>query len=193
MIELALLAAVASIGAAYAGLRRLRGARAMDPAESVKPSSRDDVFPLGVGDVVLLGSDERWLTSVAWLADGARPVAALFFASEGADSHAVAAFPLPRRAIFALQPTAIDGAFTLPSTLEVDGVSFSRTQRIPVTLKCEGEGAPPLDPSATFAVYESGPKEVVIVLGGEHHAVALRGIRLGEMAWERLGREAPDS
>src|SRR5262245_36766409 len=96
------LAAAATAGY-LAVRRRLSLADRKKPDASSASASKPDPFvglPLGLGDVVSVDGDERWLAGACVARDGSRVVGVLFFAPEGANEKAVMVQAPPDRAIF---------------------------------------------------------------------------------------------
>src|SRR5690606_18367722 len=126
-----------------------------------------DELPFALGDVVLVGSEERWLAGAVVAQERGELVAVVFLAPEGAAQGAVVAFPEPRREILWLLPAEVDAPDEPPATLEIAGMTLRRRARLPVTLERLGQGAPPLGDAGIIALYEGGGHDAAVVLASE--------------------------
>jgi hypothetical protein len=144
-------------------------------------------MPLGLGDVVLAETEERWLAGALVARENGRVVAALFFSPEGASTRAVAAFAPPRRDIYWMSPVEVVAPAEPPATLEIGEAMLTRRGRIPVSLERVGQGAPHVDDTLLWATYEGGGRDVAVLLAGGGKVLAWRGSRLDENDYDRLG------
>ncbi|XXT22293.1 hypothetical protein WME94_12100 [Sorangium sp. So ce429] len=195
-MSLTLLAAAAAAVAAtvgYMAARREREEQAGQGGEEEQAPARspDDAFwdelPFALGDVVLAGTEERWLTGAIVARERGELVAAVFLAPEGAAQGAVAAFPAPRREILWLAPVAVDSPYEPPATLEMAGMTLRRRARLPAALARLGQGAPPLGDAGIIALYEGGGYDAAVVLATDGRIHAWAGRRIEEGGYERLG------
>jgi hypothetical protein len=201
-VSLTLLAAVAAAVAASVGYLSARrnpeaaggggGERRGPPGGGGEAVPWPVGLPLNLGDVVLVGAEERWLTGALVAREKTEIVAALFLAPEGAKQAAVAAFPPPRRDIFWLDPVAIDSPVEPPATLEIGGVTMLRRGRLPVLFERLGQGAPQIGAAGMIATYTAAESEVAIVVASEGQVYGWAGTRIEEGAYERLGRGGVD-
>ncbi|WP_437579267.1 hypothetical protein [Sorangium sp. So ce887] len=196
-MSLALLAAAAAAVAATVGFmaaRREREAAGEDggekeraaPAASPEDAPWDEL-PFALGDVVLAGIEERWLSGAIVARERGEIVAAVFLAPEGAAQGAVAAFPAPRREILWLAPAAVDSPEEPPATLEIAGMTLRRRARLPAALERLGQGAPSLGHAGIIALYEGGGDDAAVVIASEGRIHAWAGRRIEDGGYERLG------
>jgi hypothetical protein len=148
-------------------------------------------LPLTLGDVIVSGTEERWLAGALVAREKGRVVSALFLAPEGATTRAVVAFALPKTEIFWLDPTEVDSPAEPPATLEIAGAMLTRRSRLPVVVERLGQGAPRVGDSVLWATYEGGGREVAVVLVSEGRALAWMGRRLDADEYDRLGSGGP--
>jgi len=144
-------------------------------------------LPLALGDVIVAGSEERWLAGALVAREKGRVISALFLAPEGASTRAVAAFALPRTEIFWLDPVEVDIPAEPPATLEINGAMLTRRGRLPVAVERIGQGAPHVGESALWASYDGGGREVAIVLASNGRSHAWMGRRMDADEYDRLG------
>lgn len=159
------------------------------PAKETAPLSE---LPLSLGDVVMAGSEERWLAGALIAREEGRVVSAIYLAPEGSSTRAVAVFELPRREIFWMDPVALDVPNEPPATLEIGGAILTRRGRIPVVIERVGQGAPRVDGAVLWASYDGGGREIAVVIAAEGRALAWAGRRLDADEYERLGAGGPD-
>ncbi|WP_437679600.1 hypothetical protein [Sorangium sp. So ce131] len=196
-MSLTLLAAAAAALAATAGYIAARrekealdgdgGAEARDPAGGPPQESLWDELPLALGDVVMAGIEERWLSGAIVARERGEIVAVVFLAPEAAAQGAVVAFPAPRREILWLAPAAIDSPEEPPATLEIAGMTLRRRARLPAALERLGKGAPPLGDAGIFALYDGGGSDAAVVIASEGRVHAWAGRRVEDGAYDRLG------
>jgi hypothetical protein len=210
-MSLTLLAVAAAIaaGAGYVAARRRYRAEALadeaaggagaagaaegqDTSKKVAEPSAFAGLPLDLGDVISADGEERWLAGALVAREDTRVVSALFLAPEGGSLHAIAAFAAPRREIYWLAPAGIECPETPPATLEIDGESFARRGRLPVTVDRLGQGAPHLGETALWATYEAGGRDVALVIVSAGKAYCWKGRRLDEGEYDRLGKGGVD-
>ncbi|MGK4006566.1 hypothetical protein WMF31_28355 [Sorangium sp. So ce1036] len=195
-MSLTLLAAAAAAVAAtvgYLASRRDREAEGATGEEALRAASGApggapwDELPFALGDVVLVGSEERWLAGALVARERGELVAVVFLAPEGAAQGAVVTFPEPRREILWLLPAEVDAPDEPPATLEIAGMTLRRRARLPVTLERVGQGAPPLGDAGIIALYEGGGHDAAVVLASEGRIHAWSGRRIDGAGYERLG------
>lgn len=146
-----------------------------------------DGFGLDLGDVISSGGEERWLSG-ALVAREQTVISALFFAPEGREHWVVAAFPLPERDIFWLRPVEVVSPAEPPATLEIDGLTMQRKNRLPVRLERIGQGAPNIGSTGILATYTAGAREVAIVLTSGEQCLGWSGRRIDSSDYDRMGR-----
>jgi hypothetical protein len=195
-MSLTLLAAAAAAVAAtvgYLASRRDREAQGVTGDEARRAASGAPggapwgELPFALGDVVLVGSEERWLAGAVVARERGELVAVVFLAPEGAAQGTVVAFPEPRREILWLLPAEVDAPDEPPATLEIAGMTLRRRARLPVTLERVGQGAPPLGDAGIIALYEGGGHDAAVVLASEGRLHAWAGRRIDGAGYERLG------
>lgn len=164
------------------GGERARGAPAAPPGDA--PWNE---LPLALGDVVLAGSEERWLSGAIVARERGEIVAAVFLAPEGGAHGAVVAFPAPRREILWLAPAAADSPDEPPATLEIAGATMRRRTRLPAALERCGQGAPSVGDAGIIALYEGAGHDAAVVLASEGRIHAWAGRRIEDGGYERLG------
>lgn len=164
---------------------RASSPRAKPSLDAAIPAIVD--LPLSLGDVIVSGTEERWLAGGLIAREKGRVISALFLAPEGASTRAVAVFALPRTEIFWLDPADVDVPSEPPATIEIAGAMLTRRGRLPVSIERVGQGAPRVGESVLWASYEGSGREVAIVLGGEGRAHAWTGRRLDADEYERFG------
>lgn len=199
-MSLTLLAVAAAVAATvgYLATRRERGAQGA-MGEGAKGAAKDagagapwSELPLSLGDVVLVGSEERWLAGALVARERGELVAVVFLAPEGAAQSAVVAFPEPRREILWLLPAEVDAPDEPPATLEIAGMTLRRRARLPVSLERLGQGAPALGNAGILAFYEGGGHDAAVVLASEGRIHAWAGRRIDDAGYERLGGGGED-
>lgn len=158
--------------------------RSVKPARPERSPFAD--LPLALGDVVMAGSDERWLAGAIVARENDRVVGALFLAPEGTEVKAVAVFAPPRKDICWMSPVDLATPDEPSATVELGGILLDRKGRLPVTLERMGQGAPPVGEEGLWAVYERG-RDVAVVVVSEHRAHAWLGRRLDADEYDRLG------
>jgi hypothetical protein len=167
-----------------------RAAPPSDPKKDAKGAPEAEALtglPLTLGDVIVAGTEERWLAGALVAREKGRVVSALFLAPEGATTRAVVAFALPKTEIFWLDPTDVVSPAEPPATLELAGAMLTRRSRLPVVVERLGQGAPRVGDAVLWATYEGGGREVAVVLVSEGRALAWMGRRLDADEYDRLG------
>ncbi|WP_437280794.1 hypothetical protein WME90_09640 [Sorangium sp. So ce375] len=192
LLAAAAAAVVATVG--YMAARRERealggdgGERARDAPAAPPEDALWRELPLALGDVVLAGSEERWLAGAIVARERGEIVAAVFLAPEGATQGAVVAFPAPRREILWLAPAAADSPNEPPATLEIAGTTMRRRARLPAALERLGQGAPSVGGAGIIALYEGAGHDAAVVLASEGQIHAWAGRRIEDGGYERLG------
>ncbi len=138
-------------------------------------------FPCALGDVVLRVSDgqEVWLAGALVLREDA-PAAVLFVAPDAPGDRAVYARPKPITDLLWLAPVASDALVAgsePPTAIELDGIHFDRTRRLPLHAERVGEGTPDVGPTVLLGEYQSARGDVAVLLVSDG-ARAWRGTRL---------------
>lgn len=151
-----------------------------------------EALPLALGDVVLADGEERWLAGAIVAREGDKVVASLFFAPEGAATKVVVAFARPRRDVAWLAPAVVDSPVEPPASIEIDRAPMTRRGRLPVTLTSHGQGVPNVGETGIFAEYEGSSDDIAVLLTTNGRALAWRGRKLGEGAYDRLGNGGED-
>lgn len=167
-----------------------RAAAPKDPKKDAKDAREAEALtglPVTLGDVIVAGTEERWLAGALVAREKGRVVSALFLAPEGATTRAVAAFALPKAEIFWLDPVDVVSPAEPPATLELGGAMLTRRGRLPVAVERLGQGAPSVGDAALWATYEGGGREVAVVLVSDGRALAWMGRRLDADEYDRLG------
>ncbi|MFO0586364.1 MAG: hypothetical protein U0441_02430 [Polyangiaceae bacterium] len=167
------------------------GERTPTPAK-IQVKRAFEATPLALGDVVLAEGEERWLAGAIVAREGDKVVAAVFFAPEGAVTKVVAAFARPRRDVAWLSPARVDSPNEPPASIEIDGAPMTRRGRLPVTLATHGQGVPRIGDTGILAEYEGGADDVALLLTTNGQALAWRGRKLEEGAYDRLGNGGED-
>lgn len=196
-ITIIVVTAVVAASAGYFASRR-RGVRnelddsddtlAKKNVKAAPPAPKPlDGFGLDLGDVISSGGEERWLSG-ALVAREQTVISALFFAPEGREHWVVAAFPLPERDIFWLRPVEVVSPAEPPATLEIDGLTMQRKNRLPVRLERIGQGAPNIGSTGILATYTAGAREVAIVLTSGEQCLGWSGRRIDSSDYDRMGR-----
>jgi hypothetical protein len=154
------------------------------PARPRPPTDPDwAAFPCALGDVVSrFGDEERWLAGalVFW---EERPAAVLFIAPEAGGDRAVLVRPTPSTEIVWLDPVPpsdLTVGAEPPTALEVQGMRYERTRRLPWRVTRAGAGAPDVGETAVFAEYTGGGADRLVVIVGGGTARAFRGSALDE-------------
>jgi hypothetical protein len=157
-----------------------------------KKDTELDGLPLALGDVVTSAGEERWLAGALILRDAGKIASIVFIAPEGAEHHAVVAFPKPRTDIYWLRPTQIESPEEPPATIEIGTTALRRKARLPVTIERKGQGAPELGEAGVIAMYDGGGRDVAIVVTSEGKAHGWVGTRLDSTSYDRLGGGGED-
>ncbi len=153
-------------------------------------------FPCTLGDVILrTGGDEAWLAGAVVFSEEV-PVSALFVAPDAGGDHAIFVRPRPGVSVAwlrAVSPAALD-ALKLgsepPSALELDGLWFERTRRLPVRAERVGTGAPDVGEQVIVAEYAASGVDRVVVVAGPGVLRAWRGVVLEEALYEVIASGA---
>ena len=161
-------------------------------AEKIEIKRAFESLPLALGDVVLADGEERWLAGAVVAREGDRVVASLFFAPEGAKTKVVIAFARPRRDIAWLTPASVDSPSEPPASIEIDRAPMTRRGRLPVTLTSHGQGVPNVGETGILAEYEGSADDIAVLLTTNGRALAWRGRKLDEGAYDRLGSGGED-
>jgi hypothetical protein len=75
-----------------------------------------------------------------------------------------------------------------PATLEIGGAAMTRKRRLPVAFERLGQGAPNVGATGIFATYETGSREVAVVITSEGKTFAWSGRRLEVDEYDNMGR-----
>ena len=139
-------------------------------------------FPCALGDVVSrLGTDERWLAGVIVFSED-RPAAALFIAPEAGGDRAIFARPKPIDELLWLEPIPRDALLVgaePPTSLEIFGLRYERTRRLPLRAERAGAGAPDVGDTVILAEYTSSGDERLVLVTGGGSSRAWRGSAIG--------------
>jgi hypothetical protein len=174
-------------------LRRGRGSRANEPLPSEVIRDPLAAFAFNLGDVVLrrVEGDEAWLTGALVFTE-VRPVAALFIAPEPGGDRAVLVASTGAPGVTWLSPLTghevASGREPLHA-IELAGVRFERTRRLPVHVERVGTGAPSVGERAIIAEYRGAGPERVLVVAGSDATLAWRGVAVLEGEYEVLPGE----
>jgi hypothetical protein len=150
-------------------------------------------FPCKLGDVILRAAehDEAWLAGALVFEEDA-PVAALFVAPEAGGDRAL--FVRVGGGIVWLSPTstaAIGKTPEPPHTLELGGVRYERTRRLPVRVSRVGSGAPAVGAKALVVEYGGAAVDRLLVVAGSEQTLVWQGVQLSEGEYEVLPGEKP--
>ncbi|MBW2527757.1 MAG: hypothetical protein JRI23_26485 [Deltaproteobacteria bacterium] len=155
------------------------------------PPPRDDSIPLGLGDMVQVEDETRWLCSGVRIGDGATTRCALWFAIEGDGRLAVLAFAPPERHIYWLERVDLAVPAHPPSRLDVEGRLLDRVATFPAELEAVRE--PPIDTSGgVVSWYEGAVGDVAVTLHGSAGCGAFAGRRIAPDDFDRMGTVAPE-
>jgi hypothetical protein len=170
-------------------LDKLAGGKDKDAPKLPKPA-RDPLagLTLALGDVVSAEGEERWLAGALVVRDRGETMAAVMMAPEGLTLQAVVAFPPPERRILWLSPVEVVSPAEPPATLEIEGAAMTRRSRLPVSFERLGQGAPAAGATGMFATYETGGREVAVVITSEGKTFAWSGRRLDVDEYDNMGR-----
>ena len=153
-----------------------------NPARSARKEHDWSDFPCALGDVVSrLGTDERWLAGVIVFSED-RPAAALFIAPEAGGDRAIFARPKPIDELLWLEPIPRDALLVgaePPTSLEVFGLRYERTRRLPLRAERAGAGAPDVGDTVILAEYTSSGDERLVLVTGGGSSRAWRGSAIG--------------
>ncbi|HEY2516363.1 MAG TPA: hypothetical protein VGI39_36075 [Polyangiaceae bacterium] len=170
-----------------------KSARAPEREPSAEEEAAIDwgAFPCALGDVVVrtLDHTEAWLAGGVVFCEDA-PAGVLFIAPERGGEGAILAWPRPRRELGWLTPVhsaALAVGDDPPSAIELDGVRFERTRRLPLRLERVGTGAPDMGAQGVVGEYRAASGEIALVVVAEGVARGWRGRMLGEGEYEIWG------
>ncbi|UQA59403.1 hypothetical protein [Polyangium aurulentum] len=168
---------------------KLTGGKEKEAPKALKPA-RDPLagLTLALGDVVSAEGEERWLAGALVVRDRGETMAAVMMAPEGLTLQAVVAFPPPERRILWLSPVEVVSPPEPPATLEIAGAAMTRKSRLPVAFERLGQGAPGVGATGIFATYETGGREVAVVITSEGKTFAWVGRRLEVDEYDNMGR-----
>jgi hypothetical protein len=136
------LAAAAVVAAAAAIAARTRHRRLSAPALPPAVEPPFDSLELQVGDVVMRGERDIWLTGALVLSEGDGCVAAVFLASvtgPDAPAEALVVRPGPPRSVAWVRQEQPQPWPAPPDSIELDGEWLKRTCRIPVSVATHGD------------------------------------------------------
>lgn len=145
-----------------------------------------EAYGVSLGDVILLRESEAWVTGVLCFFDGAEEEAALFFTNETSKGDVLLIRPLPRRAMFLVHAVELPEGGVGAHTIEQDRELFTRTRRVPITMKQHGIGCPTVDGTATWTWHESPGGDVLATLQAGACTLAWRGRRVDDGTTLRL-------
>ena len=185
LIAVALVVGGGAVVAAVLARRRRRAS----PSASEEPAPASEPglvgFPVAIGDVISVGSEEAWLEHAWLLEESGSAVAAVLFAGK----VVVLALPAPRSAVYwlsALESPAFAGE--PPPSLDVEGEHLDRARRIPVSVRALGRAPDPPWESALLAEYRALGGGVLWMLARSARALSWRGRRLEDSELENWGR-----
>jgi hypothetical protein len=176
-VGLAALLAMSAIATAIAGRRgqseRNEVRRPIGLGQTPHPS-----VGLNVGDVVLRGSDELWLTAVIELdEDGSR--LRLFRASKGAQTVWVAQLDDAGQQLALLSESAEIPEGNVPDRLPVAGRVLSLRRKGRAEVRTRGEPLPPTSKTARFTLLgDAGGRLAIVIDYDEAPRLALVGDRV---------------
>jgi hypothetical protein len=189
-MSLLVIAAIAAAAAVVGAAGAIAASRARKRAPSAHPVAAlpEHGLPLQVGDVVLRGSRELWLTGALVVYEGADCRGAVFLASESAKHPAEAVVALPGTESRIAWVECADQELPesiVPDTLEGRGETLARRARIPVRVEAQGAAPQGLEATGTWMRYEapSGAVAFVLVAGAR---LLWRGAWLAQGEWTRL-------
>jgi len=206
-MSLLVIAVTAAVAASLGYLASRRKESVEDPKALDKPAggkdkeapklpqpARDPLAGLSfaLGDVVSAEGEERWLAGAIAVRDRGETSAAVMLAPEGLTLQAVVVFPPPERRILWLAPVEVVSPPEPPATLEIGGDAMTRKSRLPVNLERLGQGAPNVGATGIFATYETGSREVAVVITSEGKTFAWSGRRLEVDEYDNMGRAGDD-
>ena len=188
LADAVVIAAGIFLGRVLARVFRRQRAPATTEQPAPSPVDRFEGWPVRLGDVLVrrLERDEAWLAGGLVFAEE-RPVAALFVAPEVRGDRAVYVRPPVVVWLAAVSGVVAASLRDPPPTLEVEGVRFDRSRRLPVRVEAIGTGAPKVGDRAVLGEYaeQAGVDRLVVVMGGDAVWVG-RGAVLSEGEYDVL-------
>jgi hypothetical protein len=168
---------------------RSRSRRRLGPEEPIESIDVFTVFPCRLGDVLVRRAerDEAWLAGALVFSED-RPVAALFIAPEAVQDRAVYARAARSEVAWLapISPGALAPRGEPPLAIELEGVRFERTRRLPVHMERLGSGAPEIGGRTVIAEYSGPGLERLVIVAGEGAVLAWRGVALSEREYDVL-------
>lgn len=171
-------------GAAIAASALVRRRRRARDETHAAPEPELPGFPVAVGDVITVASEEAWLEKGWLLEEAGTAVAAVLFARK----VVVLAEPAPRSALYwlsAVSAPALSGE--PPPSLDVEGEHFDRARRIPVAIRVLDRAPDPPWETALLAEYRALGGRVLWLLCRGARALAWRGRRVEDDELDNLG------
>ncbi len=181
------LATVGTVAVAFGRRRRVPLLPATPALEEGPPGLVALGFAADVGDVVSVARQELWLED-AWLLREGEPVAAIYFAGEGA----LALLPEPSDACYRLRDIAVVELLEPPTVMEHAGQHYTRWRRRPVTVEARGRQPAPFT-AALLVEYTGLAGEVLWLVAGQEGWRAWLGSRCAQSDFERWGPGGPSS
>lgn len=141
-----------------------------------------------VGDVVVRGKSEAWLTGAIVLREGTACRAAVFLASQASGHPAEAVVVLPggeQRVAWVERRDGHLPSAIVPDTLELAGDRLTRCSRIPVSIEAQGAAPEGLGETGTWTRYEAPSGAAAFVLAASSRILWVGGW-LAEGEWTIL-------
>jgi hypothetical protein len=187
-------------GAAFAGgllvgVRRIRARKRRGPmlaqAGSSSPAVQQalcvEALGLQIGDVVLLGDTEAWLTGAMRLDEDGGCVACLFFTERGSQGDVLLGCAGPLPSLLQCKPARLPNLQIAPHSLEHERELYTRRCRVPVTVTCLGQGTPGVDGEGMLLWFDSLVGTSLVVLQSQGRAWAWLGAPVDPATTLRLG------
>ena len=159
-----------------------------DAAERTRAGA---VGGLGLGDVLQVDDETRWLGSGLLLRESSVVRCALWFEAAASGQGAVLSFPPPVGEIYWLAPADTALPTDPPSRLEIGGCLLDRSESFPAELEPLGREPMDLGTRVVAALYQGPSAEAAIVLGGSARSVVFFGRRIEAEGYDRLGSADP--
>jgi len=161
------------------------------PARRAELDRSGAVGDLGLGDVVQVEDETRWLGSGLHLRDGRSVRCALWFGATEGDERVVVSFPLPERHLYWLARADSTLRAEPPSQLDLGALSLDRCLSFPVEIEALRCKPPDLGLSAAAALYQSPSGVAALVLTGTRLTLVYVGRRIEAGDYIRLGNAGP--
>jgi hypothetical protein len=161
------------------------------PARRAELGRSSAVGDIGIGDVVQVEDETRWLGSGLHLRDGRLVRCALWFGATEGDERVVVSFPLPERHVYWLARADATVPAEPPSQLDVGPLSLDRCMSFPVEIEALRCKPPDLGLSPAAALYQSPSGVAALVLTGTRRTLVYVGRRIEAGDYTRLGSADP--